>query len=85
MFSPQRSGEAQSNILYARNATFAQQLVVVALLEELALAEHKDDVCVLHRRQAMSHHHHRAALACAFKRRLNQFLALRIERARGLV
>lgn len=58
---------------------------MVALLQQLSLAEHEDDVCILHRRQAMRDHDHGSTLAGAFKCSLDELLALRVKRAGGLV
>lgn len=59
---------------------------MAALLEQLAaLAQHKDDVGLLDRGQAMGHDDHGAAPAGALKGGLDELLALRVERAGGLV
>lgn len=67
------------------NSLLLQQLHMTALLQKLALTKHKNDICILHRRQPMSNHNHGAPLAGALKRRLHELLALRVERACGLV
>lgn len=55
------------------------------LLQQLALAQHKNDIRVLHRRQPMRDDNHRPALSGPLKGRLDELLALRVERAGGLV
>lgn len=67
------------------DAPLLQQLLVIALLQQIALAEHEDDICVLHRGEAVRDDDHGAALTSALKGRLDQLLALGIEGARRLV
>ncbi|KAK1241728.1 hypothetical protein MKX07_007551 [Trichoderma sp. CBMAI-0711] len=54
-------------------------------LQQLALAQHENDIRILHRRQPMRDNHHRPALAGPLKGRLDKLLALRVERASRLV
>ncbi|KGQ05651.1 hypothetical protein BBAD15_g9081 [Beauveria bassiana D1-5] len=58
---------------------------MVPPLQELPVAQHKNHICILHRRQTMRHHDHGAAASRALKRRLDEALALRVERAGRLV
>lgn len=68
------------------NPPLLEQIDMATLLEQLsAFSQDKNYICILHRRQSMRHYDHGTALAGALKRRLDEFLALRIQRAGSLV
>lgn len=67
------------------HALLLEQLGVTTLLDELPFAEDEYDIGVLHSGKAMRHADHGPAPSGALERGLHELLALRIERARGLV
>ena len=62
-----------------------EQLVMCALLHDFSGIEAEDAVCVPDGREAMRDQHTRAALGQAFRGRLDELFALRVNAARGLV
>lgn len=67
------------------DASFLQQLRVIALLKHVALAKDIDDVCVLDRRQPVCHRHGGPADGHLLDGRRDGLLRLRVEAACCLV